>query len=673
MSLYYKAGLFSASLTAFITQSYQSLIPNSSDDTVFLLAQISQQLASLSNSTSDPPGLTSRIMANYEPTFSPTTSVIVCNILWFLSLGFSLACALSATLVDQWTRRYIQSCDSKPAPQDRARMSVYLTQGIKQYRMEAVVEAIPMLLHISLFLFFAGLVAFLMPVNSAIQYLMLGILILCACLYFLITILPILHLACPFWTPLSSVLWRLHQQIHYYLHRQDSREKDFHVTLSMAQTRELYAMDITVGRDERDFKAMCWTLDALREDSELESFVEVIPSVISWNDYSAKLLMDNLLIHHDININLGYRLPRLLATCSGGLLDPPIAQKRAITCLKAMWSLTMLSMPKPQHMQVTSSRGSLKFREDTLSLLYNVEKSLPLVEGYISSTRIVVARSLMDMQIDRVAAMEERVFEICQNLTSDSYNRDKTSSSCQRHNIDDALHHRLQILYKEIFGFKTKRLTTPTPHVMIEAVADQQKRLMTLATSSNSNGGVDVELIQRLLDSLKEFRTILNQAGFSLALEFTARILSSDPSDPLPHEAFNTLRRAFFRLDFNLPFSKWSQERLVTYLGEVAEQSQCSSVSFPHSIIDILLGMTRALKDPPCIMKARAIITSYMVFAPHTAAPQALSVLEHALPRDPRLSAPLDLFSSHIYADARPSRTSKRSGTGSSLLSAPYT
>jgi len=182
-----------------------------------------------------------------------------------------------------------------------------------------------------------------------------------------------------------------------------------------------------------------------------------------------------------------------------------------------------------------------------------------------------------------------------------------------------------------------------------------------------------VELIQRLLDSLKEFRTILNQAGFSLALEFTARILSSDPSDPLPHEAFNTLRRAFFRLDFNLPFSKWSQERLVTYLGEVAEQSQHSSVSFPHSIIDILLGMTRALKDPPCIMKARAIITSYMVFAPHTAAPQVLSVLEHALPRDPRVSAPLDLFSSHIYADARPSRTSKRSGTGSSSLSAPYT
>jgi len=604
-------------------------------------------------------------MANHEPIFSPPTSAIVCNILWFLSLGFSLACALSATLVEQWTRHYIQACNSKPAPQDRARISIYLFQGIKQYRMAAVVEAIPMLLHISLFLFFVGLVAFLIPVNPAIQYLMLGMLLLCGCLYFLITILPIFHLACPFWTPLSSVFWWLHQQIHFYLYRRGSQEKEFTVTPSMTQARELYAMDITAERDERDFKAMCWTLDALREDNELEPFIEVIPSVVSGHDYSAKLLMDNLLNHHDVTIKLGYRLPRLLATCMGGLLDPSITQKRAITCLKAMWSLTMLSMPKAQH--ITSSRESLKFKEDTLALLYNVERALPLVEGYISSARIVVARSLMDMQIERAAAVEEHALEICQNLASSPcISQDKTSSSCEKQNISDALHHRLQTLHKEIFGLKIKRLTIPPPHVMIEAVAAQQTRLMTLAT--NSNDGVDVELIQELLHSLKEFRTILNQAGFSLALEYTARILSSDQ---LPHEAFNTLRRTFFRLNFNLPFTKGSQERLVRYLEEAAEQSSRGSTRFPHSIVDILLGMTRALKDPLCIMKARGIITGYMKFAPDTAATRALSVLEQTLPRDPRVCSPLDLFSSHLYTDARPSRNLKRSRTTS--LSALYT
>ncbi|KAJ7128562.1 hypothetical protein C8R44DRAFT_557882, partial [Mycena epipterygia] len=39
------AGLFSASLTAFLIESYKTLNPDSGDTTVHLLSQISQQLA----------------------------------------------------------------------------------------------------------------------------------------------------------------------------------------------------------------------------------------------------------------------------------------------------------------------------------------------------------------------------------------------------------------------------------------------------------------------------------------------------------------------------------------------------------------------------------------------------------------------------------------------------
>ncbi|KAJ7137480.1 hypothetical protein C8R43DRAFT_854146, partial [Mycena crocata] len=38
------AGLFSASLTAFLIESYKTLVPDPTDKTVDLLAQISQQL-----------------------------------------------------------------------------------------------------------------------------------------------------------------------------------------------------------------------------------------------------------------------------------------------------------------------------------------------------------------------------------------------------------------------------------------------------------------------------------------------------------------------------------------------------------------------------------------------------------------------------------------------------
>ncbi|ETW74680.1 hypothetical protein HETIRDRAFT_391344, partial [Heterobasidion irregulare TC 32-1] len=91
------AGLYSASLTAFLVESYQQLQPNSADQsavllqqTVSLLAQISQQLAPNGSS------------------FVPTSSSIRVNIFWFMSLVFSLTAALAATIVQQWVRDYMQ-------------------------------------------------------------------------------------------------------------------------------------------------------------------------------------------------------------------------------------------------------------------------------------------------------------------------------------------------------------------------------------------------------------------------------------------------------------------------------------------------------------------------------------------------------------------------------------
>ncbi|KAF8198728.1 hypothetical protein K438DRAFT_1436119, partial [Mycena galopus ATCC 62051] len=92
------AGLFSASLTAFIIESYKMLSPDQGAITNALLAQISRQLdPHLNASSADVATLAA---------FSPTSSSLACNILWFFSLGFSLSCALIATLVEQWSRDF---------------------------------------------------------------------------------------------------------------------------------------------------------------------------------------------------------------------------------------------------------------------------------------------------------------------------------------------------------------------------------------------------------------------------------------------------------------------------------------------------------------------------------------------------------------------------------------
>ncbi|KAH9164624.1 hypothetical protein EDB89DRAFT_2102785, partial [Lactarius sanguifluus] len=86
-------GVYSATVAAFIIESYKQLSPDSGVTTNTLLSQISQQLANISSGTP----LASVAAQNSQP-FRPTASAVRVNVLWFLSLVISLNCALSATL-----------------------------------------------------------------------------------------------------------------------------------------------------------------------------------------------------------------------------------------------------------------------------------------------------------------------------------------------------------------------------------------------------------------------------------------------------------------------------------------------------------------------------------------------------------------------------------------------
>ncbi|KAJ7056167.1 hypothetical protein C8F01DRAFT_962010, partial [Mycena amicta] len=188
------AGLFSASLTAFIVESYKTLTPDSGDATVQLLAQISQQLFSAANGTVYTPEGSSTVHT------APRTA-IVCNVLWFLSLGLSLTCALVATLLEQWARDFLHRAEMRSSPIVRARIYSYLYYGLKHFQMHTVVDIVPLLLHAALLLFFGGLVAFLLPINHIVAGVAAGILLVVLCVYMTLTLLPIWHFDCPYRTP----------------------------------------------------------------------------------------------------------------------------------------------------------------------------------------------------------------------------------------------------------------------------------------------------------------------------------------------------------------------------------------------------------------------------------------------------------------------------------------
>ncbi len=90
------------------------------------------------------------VAAQISQPFKPTASAVRVNVLWFLSLVLSVTCALSATLMQQWARRYQELAQHHGAPHRRGRTRAYIFDGISRFGMARAVATMPTLLHICL-------------------------------------------------------------------------------------------------------------------------------------------------------------------------------------------------------------------------------------------------------------------------------------------------------------------------------------------------------------------------------------------------------------------------------------------------------------------------------------------------------------------------------------------
>jgi hypothetical protein len=192
-----KTGLFSATVGAFIIEFYKTLSP---DQTVALLQQISQQLP-------NPPNNANSNTTN-QPSSSPGTAMVWVNAMWMISLVLSLTSALIATLLQQWARRYVETPKVPTEPNHRARVRWFLSSGMDVYKMRVLVELAPTLLHLSVYLFFAGLVITFHTINTKVAIAVDVSVGFFALAYIMLSILPSLNFKCPYRTPLSRILWR---------------------------------------------------------------------------------------------------------------------------------------------------------------------------------------------------------------------------------------------------------------------------------------------------------------------------------------------------------------------------------------------------------------------------------------------------------------------------------
>ena len=129
--------------------------------------------------------------------------------MWALSLVFSLTSALLAISVQQWVRRYIELPHIPSLPSERARVRSYLFLGILKFGMRHAVETVPTLLHLSVFLFLAGLVILFFTVCNTVAIVLSISVGLLGMAYFALSILPCVYRNCPYSTPVSGILWGL--------------------------------------------------------------------------------------------------------------------------------------------------------------------------------------------------------------------------------------------------------------------------------------------------------------------------------------------------------------------------------------------------------------------------------------------------------------------------------
>jgi hypothetical protein len=261
--------------------SVQDLRPNSQDTSAFYLGNIYQVLAD-PNVTTPRTSIPSPIAV--QPPFSPPRYAVWVNSLWFLSLVISFTCALLAMMLRQWAYRYTRFTQPERCSlQKRARRRAFFADGVAKLHLQRAVDVLPALIHLYMFLFFAGLAIFLFNINDGVFVPVIWWIGLSLMVYGWVTVMPIFWLYSPCCTPLSPLIYRVLAFIAIAFGRLGSIfsavSSHYHSRtsggiLQAAEAAAQLAWDIDLG-------ILMWTMDTVSEGYLSDEFFEAVPGFLN--------------------------------------------------------------------------------------------------------------------------------------------------------------------------------------------------------------------------------------------------------------------------------------------------------------------------------------------------------------------------------------------------------
>jgi Family of unknown function (DUF6535) len=286
----------------------------------------------------------------------------------------------------QWARTYLDLPQTRSIPKERARVRSVLFFGMEKYRdrMHLAVETAPTLLHLSVFLFFIGLVVFFFTIFKTVAVVILISVGFFGLAYFALTILPCLDHSSPYRTPMSSLWWHLwHTSLSYvagYLHlilrtiliqlynflvppnlgdvttstlsfrltRWLQRIGDFGEKHGMRLKHGFRATVLEHAREasqDIDIEALTWLfqLPALTEKSKIQKFVASLPG-----ETIIQLLSKSF---QDGRVTFRHHLSTLFRSCTPGTasseLDENMRRRRLLVCLDTVLQIAKASVASP--------------------------------------------------------------------------------------------------------------------------------------------------------------------------------------------------------------------------------------------------------------------------------------------------------------------------------------
>ena len=178
-------------------------------------------------------------------------------------------------------------------------MRAFFSNGMDKMHVPRAIEALSVLLHLSFFLFFSGLVIFLFNVNHTVFISVIWWIGLSTMTYGWITLMPVFRHDSPYYTPLSSTAWTLYTSIQHTLFTslvfitwQTTSYRSYFLFRDLTNRyRRWMSMGIWKAAEdtsvqpssETDVRILDWTIDSLIDDDSLEKYFGTIPGFVKSN------------------------------------------------------------------------------------------------------------------------------------------------------------------------------------------------------------------------------------------------------------------------------------------------------------------------------------------------------------------------------------------------------